>query len=132
MLKVGEIAIFRIDRAVVADGVIAAQRALALLLADRIDRHDPEDIDAHTPQARKVGLKGSERPLGRVLPDIDFIDVCRARPGRMADPTDAIRQRQGVSDGEARRRKSDCNRACRQRPGPRNPHVRLPTLGRVI
>ncbi len=79
-LEVGHGAKLGVDCGVVADGVVAAQPALAVHLPDGLDGHQPQDVHAHLAQPRQVGSKGVERAFGRVLADVDFVDVGAARP----------------------------------------------------
>ena len=85
--RVGERAELGIDLRVIADRVIAAQRAFAVDDADRLDGHDPEDVDAEAVEPREVSLQRRERSLGCVLADVHFIEDGGARPlgGRRGD-----------------------------------------------
>ena len=78
-----------IDRAIILDAVGAAERALAVLRPDRVDRHQPQDIDAQRLQPRDFAGRGLERALRRELAGIDLIDDRLARPGRVRDSLEA-------------------------------------------
>jgi len=99
-LEVVERAEFRIDGRVIAHGVIAAQRVLAVLFADRLDRHQPQDVHAHLFQARQMLGKCLERALGRVLPDVHFVDIGVARPAYVRHRRDIRRLRRGGEGGQ--------------------------------
>ena len=62
-------AVFRVDGPVVADGVGAAQRALAALYPDGVDGHEPQDVRAKSADAVQVTLQGVERTLRGVAAD---------------------------------------------------------------
>ena len=81
VVEVGERAEFRVDVAVVPDGVIGAQGALAALLPDGIGRHDPEDVHAQLLQQGQVAFRRGESAFRRELADVEFIDEPVARPG---------------------------------------------------
>ena len=67
-------AVFRVDGPVVADGVGAAQRALAALRADGMDGHEPQDVRAESADTVQVALQGAERALRRVTADKDAVN----------------------------------------------------------
>ena len=77
-----------IDRAVVAHRIGAAQRALAVRLADRVDRHQPDDIDAHRGKARELLLRRLEGALGSELTGVQLVEHRIGRPVRVGDLDD--------------------------------------------
>ena len=64
-----ERAVLGVHGAIVADGVGAAERALAGLLAQRVDGHQPDDVHAQGLYAVKVGYEGAEGTLLSVVAD---------------------------------------------------------------
>ena len=66
--------VFRVDGPVVADGVGAAQRALAALYPDGVDGHEPQDVRAESADAVQVALQGAERALRGVAADKDAVN----------------------------------------------------------
>ena len=103
--EIVQVAEFGVHRQIVADGIRAAERALAELLADRVDRHDPQHIDAHPAQARQMRFECAECALRRVLANVDFIDRGVRGPGGMPDLRDVFGQRQS---GRGNRRCGHC------------------------
>ena len=79
-LEVVEGAELGVDGEVVARRVRAAQRALAVLLADRVDRHEPDDVRTQRLQARQLLLRSGERSLRRELPQVDLVQDGVLRP----------------------------------------------------
>ena len=79
-VEIGHRPEFGIDAAVVAHGVVGAQRPLAVRLADRVDRHQPHGVDAQLAQAGEMFFGGGESPFGRQLPHVQFIDHRRITP----------------------------------------------------
>ena len=73
---------FGVDALIVARGIIGPQRTLALRLADRVDRHEPQGIDPHILQAVEVRFKRLERALLGILPDVDLIQHTGVEPRR--------------------------------------------------
>ena len=69
-----------VDAEVVLDGIRAAEPALAVLLADRVHRHEPDDVDAEVADARQVRLGGAEGALGREVALVDLVDRRAAAP----------------------------------------------------
>ncbi len=69
-----------VDRCVILDGIIAAELAFAVALANRLDGHEPKDIHVHLCQAREVLLKGIQGSFRRVLTDVDLINISVFRP----------------------------------------------------
>jgi hypothetical protein len=63
-LEVGLGAELRVHAVIVADRIRAAERALAVLHADRVDRHQPQDIDADS------FSRGSSRCAARNVPSL--------------------------------------------------------------
>ncbi len=78
VLQVVQRAELRVDAVVVLDGVGAAQAALAVPLADGMDRHQPEDVHTQFFEPRQVRLGGPKRALRRELPRVDLIDGRRS------------------------------------------------------
>ena len=66
MAQVVDGAHVRVHCPVVPDGVGAAHGALAALLADGMNGHQPQDIRAQRPQAVKIALQSAEGALLRV------------------------------------------------------------------
>ena len=63
-----------IDRTIVADRIIGAERAFAPLDADRIDGHQPHGVDAHVAQEAQFRGRGAQRAFGRQLAHVHFIE----------------------------------------------------------
>ena len=63
-----------VHRPVVPDGVGAAHGALAALLADGVDGHQPQDIRTQPLQAVEVALQGTEGALLRVSADENAVN----------------------------------------------------------
>src|ERR1017187_9838701 len=74
VLEIVERAELWIDAVVILHGIRASQSALAILLANLVDRHQPEDIDSQLFQPGQLLLGGSEGPFGSELPGVDLID----------------------------------------------------------
>jgi hypothetical protein len=85
ILEIVHRAEFRIDRAIVAHGVVAAESAFAIEFADGMNRHQPEDFHTHRFQAGELLLKLGEGAVFGVLPDIHFIDRGIRCPFGMCD-----------------------------------------------
>ena len=81
-LEVGLSAVVGVDGVVVADGVGAAEGAFAHLLADGIDGHQPEDVDAEVLQLVQAGGDAVEVAFGGEVAREDFIDYPVAHPLR--------------------------------------------------
>jgi len=75
------VAEFGIDALVVPDRVVAAEAAQAVLLADRVDGHEPQDAHAHILQTVKVRLERFKGALLRVLADVHLVHGEIAGPG---------------------------------------------------
>ena len=73
MAEVVQRAELRVDGAVVADGIRAAERALAVLLAGRVDRQQPDDIRTERVDAVQLPLHGGKGAFFGVIADIDRI-----------------------------------------------------------
>ena len=73
-VEVRERAEFGVDVAVVAYGVIGAERALAVELAYGVGRHDPENVDSEFLEYGQPFGRGGEGSLGGHLSDVEFID----------------------------------------------------------
>ena len=73
-VEVFERAELRIDRAVVLDGVVGAEGALAAEFADRIDRHQPDNVHSQLAQAGEVSRGGAEGALRGELAGVELID----------------------------------------------------------
>jgi len=84
-LKVIHIAELGVDALVVLNGVVAAQLALAVLYANLVDGHKPEDIDAELLEAGEVCLHGLEGSLGGVLAGVYLVDYGILGPVNMLD-----------------------------------------------
>ena len=63
--------------------VVLVLPALPVHLADRMHRHEPDDVHAQLLDAGEVGSSAPKVTLGAVLPDIHFIDHGIPRPFRM-------------------------------------------------
>src|SRR6185312_7468092 len=81
--KIGQRAEFGIDGGVIGYRVIAAQAALSVDPADRIDGHEPQYIHAHGFQSVEMPAERLESALRRILAEIHLIDVGPAEPGRV-------------------------------------------------
>ena len=92
VLQVIQRAQLGLDRVVVLDRVGTAQRALAVLLADHLNRHQPQDDGAEFLQPRQVGLGGPEGAFRGELAGVDLIDGGVLRPLRVGDPNVGLRQ----------------------------------------
>ncbi len=73
-VQIGEGAQFGVDGAVVADRIVGAERSLAALDADRMDRHEPHDVDAQLAEPLEMRLRGPQRAFGGQLPHVHFIE----------------------------------------------------------
>src|SRR5437762_8814615 len=123
-VQVGRGAVFRIDAVVVAHGVGAAERALGLELPNRVDRHQPQDVDAELLESIELRRDAGEVTRGRELARKDLVDDALAHPDR-AGPRRQLRIIRrlacaGGGDGELRQGQRD-----RQHPGrgPQCTHV---------
>jgi hypothetical protein len=65
-----------IHAVIVPHGVLAPQRALAVLDADRMNRHQPEDI---RPQGFQAGQVLFRRPEGTFLGELPGVDLVEPR-----------------------------------------------------
>ena len=74
---------FRVHAEIVFDGVRAAQAAFAILLANRMNGHQPENVDAERLEARQLLCGGVERAFRCELAGVDLIDDGVFRPFRM-------------------------------------------------
>ena len=74
MDKVVHGAVFRIDGAIVPIGVGTAKRTFFVLDTYRVDRHQPENVNAERGDARKVSLQRAEGSLGGVAARINFVN----------------------------------------------------------
>ena len=83
MLEVGTCTELGVDGAVVDDGVVAAQRALAGDLADRLTGHYPDDVNTILFEGREQRLGGPERTFRRSLTGVEFVDSSVVRPFRV-------------------------------------------------
>ena len=72
--KVLHRAVGRVDGAVIAVGIGAAQRAFLALDADGVNGHQPDDIRPQRADAVEVGNDGAESALRRVVADVNGID----------------------------------------------------------
>ena len=79
-LQIFGCAVIRIDSVVVANGVRAADRSLLLLLADRMNRHQPENRDAEILEIVETSGDRVEVSLLRKRARIDFVDHAVAHP----------------------------------------------------
>ena len=79
-VEIGHRPEFGIDAAVVAHGVVGAQRPLAVRLADRVDRHQPHGVDAHVAQEAELRGGGPEGTFARQLAHVHFIDYSLVAP----------------------------------------------------
>ena len=74
MVKIFHRAELRIDPAVVGNGIIRAERALAALGADFVHRHQPQHIHPQVLEPGQLGLDAGEGSLRRELADIHFVN----------------------------------------------------------
>src|SRR5438045_9689367 len=81
-VQVGRRAVFRIDAVVVAHGVGAAERALGLELPNRVDRHQPQDVDAELLESIELRRDAGEVTRGRELARKDLVDDYLAHTDR--------------------------------------------------
>ncbi len=88
-----------IDRVIVLYGIGAAQRALAVFLADGVDRHQPQDIDAQFLEPGELLLRRLESALGRELARVDLIDHRVLRPFGMRQRDLALGCPSGIAGG---------------------------------
>ena len=72
------------DAIIVLHRIRRAEAALAVDLADRMDRHQPDDIDAELFRAGQLRLGGSKRSFARELPRVDLIKNGTAAPVYMS------------------------------------------------
>ena len=128
-LEVGERPELGIDRAIVAHRIGAAERALAMLDADRIDRHQPDDADAQCLQPRQLLLGGAEGAFGGELAGIDLVEDSVFRPVRMADRDIGLGR---VRVGSGLRRCTKRHRHRRERGQHRLHHRASPSASRAI
>ena len=70
----------RVDVAIVLDGVVGAESSLAAFLADRIDRHQPDNVHPKFLKFRKFPLGRGEGTFGGRLTGVQFIDHGVAGP----------------------------------------------------
>ena len=63
-----------VDAAVVAVGVGTAEAAFLARRADRVDRHEPDDVRAEGADAVQVADDGAEGALLGVVADVDRVD----------------------------------------------------------
>ena len=96
---------FRIDGAIVLHGIIAAERPLASLDADRMDRHQPEDVDTQFRKAVELRLDGREGAFRRELTHVDLVDHGVADPVRVADLREIDFRRRMLASGQAQEEK---------------------------
>ena len=67
-------AVFGIDAVIIGDGIWAAQRAFAVKLADRMDGHQPQHVNAQVLDARQVAGYALECALRAVAAHVDLVD----------------------------------------------------------
>ena len=67
-------AVFRVHGAIVPVGVGAAHGALAVLLANGVDGHQPQNVRAQGADPGQVRFHGPEGALGGVAADVELID----------------------------------------------------------
>ncbi len=84
-----------VDARVIGDGVVAAEYPFAVELADRLHRHDPQDVDSETLEPDQMGHERGERAGGRVLTRVDLVDHGMLGPGRVRDLGSRRRRRRG-------------------------------------
>ena len=65
---------FRVYFPVIPDGIVTAEASLPVLLADRVNRHEPQDICAHIFDPGDMLHKCSDGACGGKLPQVDLID----------------------------------------------------------
>ena len=65
----------RIDGFIIGNGVVTSQGSFPVLLANRIDRHKPKDLDAHFLKAREMLRESRKSSLRRVLADVHLVDI---------------------------------------------------------
>src|SRR5205807_4340557 len=74
-------AIVRIDSVIILHGIRAANGSLLLLLANRMNRHQPENVDAEIFQAIELRRNSFEISFLRKVARKDLIDNAVANPG---------------------------------------------------
>ena len=72
--EVVDVAEFRIDSLVVGHSVVATEFALAIFFADRVDRHQPEDVDAEFFESWQFFAEGLEGATFCALAEVNFVD----------------------------------------------------------
>jgi hypothetical protein len=55
---------------VITDRIVTAERSFPVLQADRVDGHQPQDVDAHLFQAGNMLFEGPKGSFNSVLPDV--------------------------------------------------------------
>ena len=76
---------FRVHCVIVLHRIGATQSALAVLLPDRVDRHEPQYVDAQFLQARQLLLRGGESAVLGEMTGVDLVQDRIARPFGMLD-----------------------------------------------
>ena len=80
-----ECSVFGIELFIIFDGIVAAERAFAVFLADWVDRHEPENVDAEIFQAWKLFGEGCHGARVGILAHVDLIDDGVAAPVGVVD-----------------------------------------------
>ena len=75
---------FRVDGAIIPNGIGASQCSKACLDSDRMDRHQPDDVYTKALEARQIPGSGNECPFLGELPQTHLICDGVARPCGMA------------------------------------------------
>ena len=87
---------FGVDGFVAGDGVVRAEGSLALLDADGVDGHQPDDVHAQFSEPGQVACGRRQRPFGGVLAHVHFVDDRVVTPvgvgGRLLRPVAAGNQ----------------------------------------
>ena len=80
MFEIAACAELGVEIAVVDDGIVTAERALACEFADRLNGHNPNDIDAQFFQGGQLCLCRGESTFGCKLAGVQFVDSGIVRP----------------------------------------------------
>ena len=80
VLEIVQCAEFGVHVLIIGDRVVGAQRTLAFCLADRMDRHEPQGVDARLLESVEVLLKSRKGTFLSILSDIDLIQYTGLDP----------------------------------------------------
>src|SRR5208337_95745 len=85
VLEIVQSAELGIHAVIILYGVGASQGAFAILFANFVDRHQPQDVDAQLFQAGQLLLRSPESAFWRELAGVDLVDGGVLTPVRMLD-----------------------------------------------